>query len=521
MSTWWDKLLGRGGRSDSASSDAVHPLKGGLGDLPAGSARKQARPFAPAEQLRAAEPAPWQRGESKTQKRVRVTIGLDFGTSSTKCSFREERDDAPWHFISFHDPVSPDGSPLFPTSVAMEGGKLWFGRDAEGRSSSSFVRGFKLCVLCSCGRGIPSCSRCVPGNPGSIILSGERFDAEDLAVLNLAMVLGEARRRLRAIWPPDTAVRLHVNAAAPLDPEQRDGLVREAFERIVHRAAFLSEGAPAPASGWEVFAARIAIEASKAEPMPTPEMRRTTVYPEAHAAMVGYVLLPESTGGLYGVADVGSGTTDVAVFWLQKSATATKAWYYQQGSRPVGMEMFDRRVAAVHGVEDGREREFRESLSPEQLAALQHCYREVLDDMYKQFRKTLWLARGRRPGYERDFGDGDLIRYRLCLVGGGFLCGPVKNRFKGVDRQEPVVGRRWEEPPEVLRIPPDSLLVTPDRRVIPMARSSTSGLLMLAFGLAHPRPEIPEWESDDQDGFDAHRYDKDFPTRPGDWIVDT
>jgi hypothetical protein len=521
MSTWWDKLFGRGGAPKTPSSaPAGQPLKGGLGDPLPASTRKPAKPLTPPPTEAPVQQAPWQRME-KPQGPVRVTIGLDFGTSSTKCAFRQERDDADWHFVSFSSPEASQGTLLFPTSVALDGGRLWFGGFAERRPGIQAVRGYKLCVLCACGVGVKDCHRCRSDRRGSIDLGGECFDAEELGTLSIAVVLAEARRRMRAKWSSDAQLRVHVNAGAPLDPERDrgDSDLQQAFERMVFHAVKLADGAPTPDRGWELSAARAALARARSEAMPDSDHRPTKVYPESHAAMVGYILLPESKTGLYAVVDVGSGTTDVGVFWLQKSPQVTKSWYYRQGSGPVGMELFDRAVARAAGRVGGTEREFRETLSDGDLSVFRDSFGTVLEGMYGQFRKTLWTARDHGP--KKEFGDGQVIRYRLFLVGGGFLCSAVRTKFDKEDERHPRIGDRWQERPEALRIPPDTKRVDPDGRIQSLRPSSESRLLLLAFGLAHPRPEIPDWAAHERKSFDPNQSVESFPRRPGDWIVDT
>ncbi len=431
------------------------------------------------------------------ERRRRVTLGLDFGTSSTKCCFKEESDGKPFHFVA-HDREDQSSSPLLlPSAVAIEDGRMYFGFEAEHRTEARSVRSFKMCLLCQAqaesGRtaSVP-CNRCLREQPGFFDLDGYRLSAEDISTLYLSALLGQALARVPSALSAHTdQIRVHVNSAAPLDQMSEFGPVGEYFDRVVFYAHRLAARAH---QGWSVAEASRALAEVRIEPKPAIEQSPTRVFPETHAAITGYLLLPESEKGLYGLVDIGAGTTDVAFFWLQKDERVTKAWYYAAGSRRVGMDDVDRAMEPVLDPRAGDLRRLREALSDKQLASHSNLLDPVARRMHQHYAAILREA---MTVDQRDWAwrHNGVAKFGLFLVGGGARCGPVTGRFEEV----PAVGSQWQRPPELLSVPSGSRVSMPDGSLTTLkavADSTAASLLLLAYGLAHPRPDIPPYDRD-------------------------
>jgi len=427
----------------------------------------------------------------------RATIGLDYGTSSTKCCFREDAEGKPFHFVA-HGCGEHHGSPLlFPTSVVIDQGRLFTGFDAELRAGVTPVRSFKMCLLCQAQTAIGrsaevACGRCLRAAPGHFELGGQRWSAEDLSTLYLSVVLAEALARLPVALGVETGqLRLQVNSAAPLDQMSEFGPVGEFFDRSVFYAYRLAGRAR---QGWDVDEARQALEEVRRESRPTVEQSPTRVFPETHAAITGYLMLPESERGLYGLVDIGAGTTDVAFFWLQKDESTTKAWYYAAGSRPIGMDDVDRALQPVLRGESGDLRRQREQLNDKQLAAHAGILEPVVKSMHRHYAGVLMDA---MQVDQRDWAwrDKGLAKFGLFMVGGGARCGPVASRFV----KTPGVGQRWEREPQSLPVPGRTRVCLPDGSVSTikeLKETAVAPLLLLAYGLSHRRPDIPAYDRD-------------------------
>jgi len=431
----------------------------------------------------------------------RATIGLDFGTSSTKCCFREERDGEPYTLVA-HDTLGRGTNRLLlPTSVALVNGRLLFGHRAETAGSGRIIHSFKTCLLCQARTAShqllrlddpDACPRCRTARPGWFRLGGQDVSAEDLAILYLAVVLKECRNRLFAILNADAStVRININAAAPLDQLGEFGDLEECFQRCVYYAWLLTGQAQ---DEWPLRDALSAIENIRRTSLLSVEQSPTRVFPETHAAMTAYIMHPLSESGLYGLVDIGAGTTDVAFFWLQKNEAQTKAWYYAAGSRRVGMDNIDMALRRLLEPCDGNLRAARESLAPGVILASHRLFQPILSQVDKHQACILREAMQVDP---RDWAwrKNRKALYKLFLVGGGSAFEPMHEMLS---KGSPIA-TYWREEPSRLAIPSTTRVALPDGTVVPFSRTSenSSGhLLILAYGLASPRPDIPRYERD-------------------------
>lgn len=430
-------------------------------------------------------------------RRRRVTIGLDFGTSTSKCCFREASDGKPFVFVSFAGPGGEGSSPLFDTAVSSRDQMLVFGPDAA--SEPSVVRSFKMCLPCQARKeaGSPQlgqCPRCDSTAPGTFQIAGERVSAEDLCTLHLSVMLSEVLPQVPAVIGVDASrLRIHVNAAAPLDQLKHFGSVGPYFERTVFYALRIAETG-APKRFWPIADAIDALQSARQQPLPAESDSPTALFPETHAAMTGYLLLPESEKGLYGLLDVGAGTTDVSFFWLQKDQNDTRAWYYSTGTTPKGMDDVDRALAPLLKVPPDRLRSKRESMGAEWVAEK----RAMFDDVSRAVSKHLGaIYHEARTVDQRDWAwvDKGVAQFRLFLVGGGAGCEPLVERSS----KTPPQGGNWKEVPSRLLVPAKVSVVAPDGSVQSLRKAGFEDarpLLLLAYGLAHPRPDVPKFDRD-------------------------
>jgi len=428
---------------------------------------------------------------------------VDFGTATTKCCFREQGDRKPFFLVGY-EPLSSLGSRvLMPATVTFWDDKLFFGYQAEELGGSTTIRSFKMCLLCQARaqRAISTetatadgCSNCLPERPGHFRIGGAEISAEDISTLYLAAVLKEAKERITdVLGSGDQELRVSVNSAAPLDQMGEFGEVGEHFDRTLYYAWRLAAGAQNP---WRLGDSLTELQRVRKEPKPPIELSPTRVFPETHAAMTAYLLLPQTERGLYGSVDIGAGTTDVAFFWLQKDERETKAWYYAAGSKRIGMDDVDRALRPLLRAQHVNLRAAREALTSEDLRAhrgridpiASTIYRHqagVLDDAMKvDQRPRAWFGR-----------EGD-AQYCLFLVGGGSTCDLVTERLRTAP---PRHRSRWQDAPCTLSIPSSTKVALPGGEALPLRTLSepvAERLCLLAYGLSHPRPDIPKYERD-------------------------
>lgn len=470
MSGWWHKLLGR---------------KGSSPELAVGRAESvQTKASVCSAQ---GDPGPTRR----------VTIGLDFGTSTTKCCLHEDQEAAAFHFLAFRDPRTGGSAVLMPTTVTWCGEKLLFGAAAEQAAYCETVRSFKMCLLCQSQAASQSahssdCPNCRPERRGWFRLASEEFSAEELCTLYVAYVLGLAKQAAPFLLRGRRDnLKLFVNSAAPLDQMEAFGAVGEYFDRMVHYAWHL---AGRVTDGIALTTARQLLREAGVEPRPAKEQSHTRVFPETHAAMTGYLLLPQSESGLYGLVDVGAGTTDVAYFWLQKDDRETKAWYYAAGSERIGMDDVDRALLDVLQSNARNVRNIRESMPPSELVMHNPLIEPVAKRINSHQANILDQARkvDRREIAWRDRGK---ARYRLFLAGGGTVTAAIQERLT---KNSPIAPT-WAESPRPLVVSMSNKAVFPDGTIASLdsaCHKEAARLLLLSYGLAHRQVDIPKYDRD-------------------------
>lgn len=450
------------------------------------------------------------------RRSVRLTLGLDFGTSSTKAvvNFEDaaaERD----HFAVVQHTDGNEASLLYPSAVALCDGVLLTGGKADARRDA--IRSFKMCIPCACGmRRVTPCANCPAGGEGRYSLGGHELDAIDVSILYLAIVIKQVKTELSS-HKPDCRFTWHMNCAAPLNQSETDHRLSAAFDGVFYHAWRLSEQAQAH---WRLEDALPALKIALALPVPPTAESPIMVFPETHAAMTAYILAPDRPAGLYATVDVGAGTTDVAFFWCgdQSREDGTRvrvASFHAYLSKFVGMDDVDRAL--------GIARSEREQSQHARLAELQHVYAGVLEEIYRHYGRTFgaayanatdqryWVEERNEHQIVDDDGQPMKIpwwyrpkeiqgrdirtrraRYRLCLVGGGTRMQAVVEKlkrpldylgFQTVDVDQPCL-------PDRVQI----LASNGQRQDVPAILDQQLPLLLLAYGLAHRAIDIPLWE---------------------------
>lgn len=433
--------------------------------------------------------------EPKAPRR-RVTIGLDFGTSSSKCCYLEEGPGKRFTAVVFKGADHP--CLLYRTIARHTGGVLQFGPDLDAGDGGEVVRSFKMCLLCQArneeGGESLECSRCSSKRPGHFHFGELWMSAEDLSTLYLSVILSEVLASLHIFLGTEPgSVRVQVNAAAPLDQLKEFGSVEEYFKRSFFYALRLAESR-APRREWAVQDAMDSLKRVREEPVPEDSMSPSRVFPETHAAITAYALLPQSEKGLYAIVDIGAGTTDVSFFWLQKDEATTAAWYYAAGTESVGMDDVDRALVGVLS-KTADLRTAREALSNKQLSKHSDLIKPVERRVYKHYARVHKAATV-VDQRDRAWCKMGVCQFKLFLVGGGSRCRPLVQRL----RKEPLLSISWASRPEELSVPEKMAALLPAGRVSTirdLKLSSDAPLMLLALGLSHRRVDIPKYARDE------------------------
>jgi hypothetical protein len=420
-----------------------------------------------------------------------VNIGLDFGTSTTKVVVRIEDAAAKSRFVII-GPADQKNTVLFPSAVAVEGSALLFGHAAQLSESLVKATSFKMNLPAEAGSRQHSWR-------GRLRLGNTGLTAEHVSTVYLAWVLKDVLSQIRdALGGVD--LKVTVNAAAPLDQMQEEQSLRDVFHRTFYRALKIHRLAATP---WPLDAARSALRLADAEAIPPDEDSPISVFPETHAAMTSYMLLPGRPKGKYASVDVGAGSTDVAFFWFHNpdgrhAEGAPEMCYYGAASAFVGMDDVDQALAQQIGQSNAVAKARREAGTAklgdiagiaEVFSKIYECYRRGFGESYRRcLGEYEWRFRG--PGEtSHQYPQDGHARYTLCVVGGGCLSNDL---IAKVSSTFPLQSIRSIDV-EILRVPDELCVLNSHGKVLPIVNVAAreQPLLILAQGLAHRAVDIP------------------------------
>jgi len=264
-----------------------------------------------------------------------INVGIDFGTSGTKVIYRDIIGKKAWVCGFDHGLIEyPDF--VLPSAIRVINGKLYFGDEAEKKApQGNAIRSFKICMVCQHESDLQNnCNLVVdhtlhlspveiklPGNDGNYL----SFCPCDLGTLYLAYVIGIVRRKIENQFGKDYDLKITLNAGVPINFIENEK-VESAFNESLYYANCMHECVHNGTDINDLYQTIKNLKISCPE-IPGPEIRTTFVQPETIAAVFSYVLSPIADDGLYGIADVGAGTTDVSFFRLSKFLNNTLAIY--------------------------------------------------------------------------------------------------------------------------------------------------------------------------------------------------
>lgn len=270
----------------------------------------------------------------------RVTIGIDFGTSTTKVCARLElgENDVPIYLLDISD-NSDTLEGLTPSLVSMREGLLYFGDHAHKGITIPHV---KVCLACEEKRF--STKECLWAEACPISAFGAGLSASDLATLYLSWVMKESRKRLPD--PLKKADSFVFNIGIPLK-QLDDSHLKAVFDQITYFAWRLSNGVT---QGLNIAQAKVWLDILKKQSaiIPPPEDRMIQLCPETSAAIVSFVNSTKALPGLYCLCDIGAWTSDISVFRLTDVAKdetgVDRLSFYASGVTRKACEEIDLRI---------------------------------------------------------------------------------------------------------------------------------------------------------------------------------
>lgn len=240
----------------------------------------------------------------RRKAKLRVTVGLDFGTSTVKCivsSRAGERGLAERRVL----PIA--GEPLFPSTLWLEDGRLFLAEPPSDRAG--MVRSLKTYLR----RGI------LTDAPKENPFKGTPIDAEMACWALLSYCVNQVKAQLQTQFPAsryacDWDKDVEWNMGAPLDGiEATDAPLRKRYENLLWRAVHGRFSLTSTSVDLRDIA--VAYRGAARLVCPPPASSNCFIFSEAHVA-VNAVLHSDQTldSGLYFVFDVGAGTTDITFF---------------------------------------------------------------------------------------------------------------------------------------------------------------------------------------------------------------
>lgn len=382
-----------------------------------------------------------------------ITIGLDFGTHSTKILLRPRGLDKA-RLLTITKPH--EGYPSFacPSLVKVADDKVYFGSRALEIAGGTLYRSLKVQLL-------PA-----EGDESGMEPFPRGLTPDLLVAWYLSWVLGRIRRAVEKYFPHSNP-KLSCNLAAPMNHIENESL-KTRYLGIVHaawRSVFGPELLPTE-QGMSVSELRARFVRLLAKEVPGRELRPFEILPETVAPIVSLSLDPRMTPGMYLIGDMGAGTTELSVSHVQEPGADQHVLCYFDQSVRIGGDNFE-----------WAERDGTLTCSRNDLVA------KLVRRFMKAFRQT-WGA-----GYHKDSRNpasrGKWRNLHVLLTGGGARRREIEREIDGALPMQPwPVGEErysvsWHEPMGI--------------DMVAVADPPSTSFLSVAHGLSIPRQQWPDF----------------------------
>jgi len=246
---------------------------------------------------------------------------------------------------------------LCPSLTVLDNGRLYFGAAAEARLGSSSCVSFphlKVCLACEADGGRPlSDCRAVCQEEGAcrgVFVSAGEAKATELATCFIAWVMATARQRVPEDLGELVRCSFTYNVGVPVGQLEEAPSLMEAYLRVLQAAARISTEVQ---QGMRFDdALRLAREALMMPLEGGNASAAVQLCPEAEAAMISYLVSPDTPEGLYALVDMGAWTTDISIFRLtdlvgEENAGDRTVEYYAACSHRGALNKVDEEVATA------------------------------------------------------------------------------------------------------------------------------------------------------------------------------
>ena len=282
----------------------------------------------------------------------RVTLGLDFGTHSTKLVLRARNQFRPQASVLFLDEPGKAHCPPFalPSLVRLANNRVYFGRRALDIEGGALFRSLKVDLLRQGAEKNPYPTGTTP---------------DLLVAAYLAWVLGRVKDTI------GSGRTLFVNVPAPMD-HAANPVLRDRYMSVVGAAYDLTFGADPVAVGqgmdWAALRPRLERLLEAGREIDPEDRAREALYrilPETLAPIVSRAQDPRWEGGMHLMADMGAGTTEFSVSLIRIIDGKPTITCYHDVTMELGGDQFeenDRRYPALGAEHAAGERQLIEYL---------------------------------------------------------------------------------------------------------------------------------------------------------------
>lgn len=257
-----------------------------------------------------------------------ITIGLDFGTHSTKIVLRSRGSESA-SLLRIDKPQQGYPSFASPSLVKVIDNKVCFGSKALEITGGKLYRSLKVQLLPPDGE-----DGCAPVFPS-------RLTPDLLVAWYLSWVLNRIRLALQKYYP-HAAPRLYLNVAAPMNHIENEslktrylGIIQAAWESVFGQDPFPVQ------QGTSVTELCPRFKDWLEKEVPGRETRTFEILPETVAPIVSLSFDPRMDPGMYMIVDMGAGTTELSVNHVEEAGADQRVLCYEDESFRFGGDNFE------------------------------------------------------------------------------------------------------------------------------------------------------------------------------------
>jgi len=434
------------------------------------------------------------------KKEIRtITVGIDFGTSSTKVLWFDETRRK--RYVAFYEesPIAGYLPYCFPSSVGIQESRLYFGTAAE-----------RLCIDNNIFRSVKTdigedikydIGKCLENNDNQEVVL--HISPTILATLYIGFVIRRIKHQLATHYDGNFTLNTTFNMAAPLD-----NLNHITMETRWEQILYYGEKLSSEIHNEMVLMDAIHLYLSIKQKNPfTKDLQRcsTFVFPETVSAIISYLNSGKASNGLFGIVDIGAGSTDISFFRHYDSQAELRESFYAAKSEMIAMDDFDRAIMQTirsdHNTRDSspeaertllhKIRCAKANIDPDglnlggdnirlEMNRIKYATKDVRERIIQCYKRTLGNAFKKEMRQER------WNKWTLFLIGGGSRLKMIQKDF------ECSLGAQIKDPVR-LDVEIEGRVGLPTGTAEIKWNDEMTALLAVAYGLSINKLNWPAW----------------------------